>query len=220
MVSEPLGEPPAVLTWAINSVICDLASASSCSSTSRCAATSSSSRRACSSFLRLSSSRVAAASSRSSAICFRNSRCSTCSCCIRSISSLTSASPEPRASTASERTDSCKPSRRAMEMAFERPGMPQRSRYVGAIRTSSNSTHAFSKTRSLYFRVFSDEWCVVHMVRAAVEESFRKMAAPKADPSVGSVPAPTSSRRTRESGVARSRMDLMRAMWAEKVESD
>ena len=48
--------------------------------------------------------------------------------------------------------------------------------------TSSNSTHAFSKARLLYLSVLSDEWCVVHMVRAAVVARRRRTAAPSAEP--------------------------------------
>ena len=68
--------------------------------------------------------------------------------------------------------------------------------------------------------VLSRPWCVVAIVRLAAPASRRSTDMPSADPSVGSVPAPTSSSRTSELGVAASMMAFMRATCAEKVESD
>eukprot|EP00965_Chrysotila_dentata_P236488 6201341-Pleurochrysis_carterae.AAC.2 len=47
-------------------------------------------------------------------------------------------------------------------------------------------------------RALSDPWCVVQTASAAVAARRRSTAVPSAEPSVGSVPAPTSSSSTRE----------------------
>mmetsp|Transcript_55377 Transcript_55377/g.98235 ORF Transcript_55377/g.98235 Transcript_55377/m.98235 type:complete len:234 (-) Transcript_55377:229-930(-) len=113
-----------------------------------------------------------------------------------------------------------------MFSALDIPGTPHNTRYVGAMDSTSNSTQAFSNNPSLsmYLSVFKRPWWVVDIVRAASCASWRSTAMPSAEPSSGSVPEPTSSRRTKHSclseAFAWARMRRMRAMCAENVERD
>mmetsp|Transcript_4140 Transcript_4140/g.8870 ORF Transcript_4140/g.8870 Transcript_4140/m.8870 type:complete len:274 (-) Transcript_4140:936-1757(-) len=215
-------EPSALPLRASSSraLICAFAASSSASSAARCCAISCCSARACSLACAAIASRVAAASSRSADSSAESARCSSCSSCIAATTCPTSSSPSLSSASASSTTSRCMPRRRAMAMALERPGMPHSSRYVGASATSSNSTHAFSKRGSEYLSVLSDPWCVVQTASAAVAARRRSTAVPSAEPSVGSVPAPTSSSSTRELRVTCCRIACTRATCAEKVESD
>ena len=55
---------------------------------------------------------------------------------------------------------------------------------------------------------------------APLSSSRSTIAIASADPSAGSVPAPSSSSSTSDRGPARSSTSMMAVMWPEKVESD
>ena len=137
--------------------------------------------------------------------------------------------PSPSASRASATMAGSKPKRSAICSARERPGTPQRSLYVGASSTSSNSTAAFSKTppSCSYFRALSSPWCVVASTRPAAPAPYPRpstparrssSAPPMAAPSAGLVPVPTSSMSTSARGVTARKMALCLASRAENVE--
>ena len=83
--------------------------------------------------------------------------------------------------------------------------------YVGKNVFTLNSTFALINKLSLDATSFSSAWCVVAYVMAAPPcASESRIARAKAAPSVGSVPLPTSSNRTSDSGDVSSKIDLIR----------
>ena len=62
-------------------------------------------------------------------------------------------------------TSSGMPSRSAIDNAFDWPGRPMNSRYVGASDSASNSTDAFITPSVEWANAFSSPWCVVAIVR-------------------------------------------------------
>ena len=84
------------------------------------------------------------------------------------------------------------PRREAMFRALDLPGMPHMSRYVGASLASSNSTLAFSKRSSWYFRDVSE--LQVHHCRNNTENLLWVLASMRGTPR-GSVTATAMSSR-------------------------
>ena len=107
-----------------------------------------------------------------------------------------------------------------MARALLLPGRPMVMRYVGASVSTSNSTDAFMMPVVVWAKTLSSPWCVVATVRQPVSSRRSMIAWASAEPSSGSVPAPSSSRSTRLFGPADARMPMMFVMWLLNVDSD
>ena len=84
--------------------------------------------------------------------------------------------------------------------------------------STSNSTLAFSNLEFSYFKIFNSPKCVVQTHKIFFLDKYSSMARARAEPSSGSVPAPNSSKSTREFSVAFSIIVEMFLMCALKVE--
>ena len=111
-----------------------------------------------------------------------------------------------------------RPSRPAICSAWLVPGMPMESTYVGASRSTSNSTLAFCMNSSTCASAFTAEKWLVATVGARLSRRKRRIACASADPSCGSVPAPSSSNSTSERSSASSRIGMILERCDENVE--
>ncbi len=114
-----------------------------------------------------------------------SSRRSSCS-----ISAATSRSCCGSRSSARATTSSGSWSRRAIEMPYDRPGMPLISRYVGASATASNCSDALTTPVTCVASSLSVPRCVVATVIVPRAVRLSRIAQPSAAPSMGSVPDP------------------------------
>ena len=96
--------------------------------------------------------------------------------------------------------------------------MPLSSRYVGANWTASNWSDAFTTPSTSVASSLSCPRCVVAMFVAARRVSVSRIEPPSAAPSEGSVPEPSSSMSTSESGVAERKISPRFLRWALNVE--